>query len=932
MIPPKGRSSKSFAEGIGRLPQFFVRLPQSAHTLRTTGLSLASNLSIVRKIVLALTSSLFFAMSLMAQQPSAAGAGGARPGGPPSIGRAFGKITDSTGQPIPAASVLLLKAGIDPAGKKKKLILLKGMDTKANGEFNFEDLPIVGSLVLRVSASGYKSRDISFTIMTPGGTRPAPAAPAGQGSQGNGLAALANIPSFDKDLGSVKLETNVEELAGVTVTSSLPTMKLELDKKVFNVEKNIVSAGGTALDVMRNVPSVNVDIDGNVSLRGNTPTIYVDGRPTTLTLDEIPADAIESVEVMTNPSAKYDASASGGILNIVLKKNRKKGYNGNISAGIDSHGAPNGLASFNVRENKVNFTGTFLINDNKSKTTGNTNRLTTLSQDTATRLLENDLTHGGGGFQFGQVGADYFASNKTTLSASFLQVHGSITPTETSQLQTDSIVNAVTGPTSYSTRYSNSNLAVNVYGGQAGIKHTFDKKDEEWTADGSYFAANATSTANYLTNYYEAQPGSAIGLITQQQTLAVADPRFFTFQSDYTDPLGAKSKLEAGVRASIQKLTDDNNTYSADGNGHYVIDTLAASDYSSTSSVYAGYVNFTSAFKDFGYQLGLRGESSNYTGKLYSTNMPFSNQYPLSLFPSVFLSQKFGKTDELQFSATRKVTRPSFFQLIPYTNYSDTLNITRGNPALVPQFTEDFEFSYLKTFPHNNTLLLTTYYNYTSNLITRYQETGTNPNGEEVLINTYENANDSYSYGVEATTTNTVTRWCDLSLNLNLYNSQINTDNLDQPSQAALWSWFGKFNSNFKLPSDFTVQMTATYQSKTNLPVNTNTQSFGPPNSQTLSASQGYIKAFYGVDMAIKKTFLKNNAASLTLSVSDIFRTRWSDQFSESQYFTQEFDRLKDPQLVRLVFAYHFGKMDLSLFKRKDMHTQGMGDAGQSLQ
>ena len=114
--------------------------------------------------------------------------------------------------------------------------------------------------------------------------------------------------------------------------------------------------------------------------------------------------------------------------------------------------------------------------------------------------------------------------------------------------------------------------------------------------------------------------------------------------------------------------------------------------------------------------------------------------------------------------------------------------------------------------------------------------------------------------------------------------------------------------------------------------MNTGGQSFGPPTSATQSASQGYIKAFYGVDMAIKKSFLKNNAASLTLSISDIFRTRWSDQFSQSPYFTQEFDRLKDPQLVRLVFAYHFGKMDLNLFKRKNMNTQGMGDAGSSLQ
>jgi ferric enterobactin receptor len=892
----------------------------------------------VRKLYATLVSLLLIVTTSLAQQTQAPtakpggapkgapGAGGPGGGGPPSIGRVYGKVTDSAGLPMAQASALLLKSVTDQKSKKSHLILLKGMDTKASGEFNFEDMPIYSPLVLRISATGYKSKDIPFQIIS---SAPPPAV---SGAANKNASPYGNIPSFEKDLGSLRLDLAVEQMAAAVVTARAPAMRLEMDKKVFNVERDIVAAGGTAVDVMRNVPSVNVDIDGNVSLRGQAPTIYVDGRPTTLTLEEIPADAIESIEVMTNPSAKYDASTSGGILNIVLKKNIKKGYNGNISAGMDSHGAANALGSFNVRRNKVNFTGTFLFNQNKGRSTGNTNRLTTLSADTATRLLESDITHNGGGFQFGQIGADFFATNKTTISASYIMVHGSIKSDETSQLQTDSLINGTIASSLFSTRYSNSDLGVNVYGAQTGMKHAFDKEGESLTADASFFSANASSTANYRTDYYSGQPGGSIAYSTRQQTLATADPRFLTIQSDYTDPIGKSSKLEAGIRASIQKLTDDNNTYTADEQGKLNLDSLAASNYTSTSNVYAGYINYTSAIgKNFGYQLGLRGESSDYSGKLISTNQPFSNSYPLSLFPSIFLSEKFGTGNEMQLSATRKITRPSFFELIPYTNYSDTLNITRGNPGLLPQFTGNIELTYLKTFPHNNTLLFSAYYNYTSHLITRFQEIGLNPVGEKVLINTYENANNSYNYGAELTTTDNIAPWWDLSFNMNLYNSRINTDNLNQPSQASLWSWFGKFNSNFKMPANFSLQLTATYQSKTNLPINTGGQSFGPQTSVTQSASQGYIKSFYGVDMALKKTFLKNNAASLTLSVSDIFRTRWSDQFSQSVYFSQEFDRIKDPQLVRLVFAYHFGKMDLSLFKRKNMNTQGMGDAGQSL-
>ena len=868
---------------------------------------------------------MIFTVQAQPPQSSRGGKGGQRQGPPPSIGRAYGKVTDSAGQPLADISALVLKSTVDPNTKKRKLVLVKGMDTKASGEFNFEDLPIFTPLEIRLSGTGYKTKNVSVTITMSG----APAGGAAPGGQNNGNP-MGAMPSFEKDMGIIKLAEDVKTLSAATVTAAPPTMRLELDKKVFNVEKNIVSAGGTGLDVMRNVPSVNVDIDGNVTLRGQTPTIFVDGRPTTLTLDEIPADAIESVEVITNPSAKYDASGGGaGILNIILKKNRKQGYNGSLSAGVDSHGAPNALAGFNVRQGKVNFTLNGLYNGMNGKTVGNTDRYTYLFQDT-TRLLQSDLQRNKGHFLFGQIGVDWFVSNKTTLSASYIRVHGVFNPTDVSQIQTDSL-SAPDKSVTYATRSSLSTRAFDVNGAQLGMKHLFAKDGENWTADGSLFNVNSTSSALYTTNYYSGLPGSPISFSTQQQQLGSATPLFYTIQTDYTDPLGKKSKLEAGLRAAIQHLDNDENIYNNDGNGHYILDSLGVSDYKSTSAVYAAYANYTSGFGKFSYALGLRAESSNYSGTLINEDSTFKNTYPLSLFPSVFLGQKFAHDQELQLSATRKIQRPSFFQLIPFTNYSDTLNITRGNPALLPQFTESFELTYMKTLPHSNTLLFSAYYKYTSNLITPYQDSGVNPVGQPVLINTYENASSSYNVGVEGTATYNFTHWWDASLNINVYNSYINTKSLGQASQPALWSSFGKFNSNFKLPAGFTIQLTATYQSKTQLPINQNQNMFGPPNSQTQASAQGYIKAFYGVDLAVKKTFLKNNAASVTVTMTDIFRSRWSDQFSESAYFQQEYDRLKDPQLVRVVFAYRFGKMDLNLFKRKDMNSQGMGDAGQTL-
>ena len=882
----------------------------------------AFKLYVVRNVTFTIALFFFFASMATAQAPGGKPGAGAKPGAPPAIGRAYGKVTDSTGQPIAQASAILLKSVTDTATKKKKLVLVKGMETKTNGEFNFEDLAIYVQLVVRVSATGYKSHDVPFMIVTSPAAQPA----AGQSN----ASPYGNIPSFDKDLGMIKLVNDVQTMSAAVVTAKPPVMRLELDKKVFNVERNIVSAGGTALDVMRNVPSVNVDIDGNVSLRGASPTIFVDGRPTTLSLDQIPADAIESVEVMTNPSAKYDASGGGaGILNIVLKKNRKQGYNGSVTAGMDSHGAPNALVGLNARQGKVNLSANGMYNGTNGKTTGNTDRNTSLS-DTTTRLLQNDLQRNKGHFMFGQIGLDYFVSNKTTVSASYIKVGGAFTPTDVSNIFTE-----LKGPafdsSYYSLRNSNSTRKFDVNGVQLGMKHLFNKDGEQLTADGSYFGVTSHSTSDYMTDFYSGLPGSQISASTQQQVRGTASPAFFTVQTDYTNPLSKKTKLEAGLRTSIQNLSNTNDTYNIDKTGNSIKEPLGTSDYKSTARVYAAYVNLTSAIGNFGYSLGLRGESSNYSGDLLNTGQHFSNSYPVSLFPSIFLSQKFKHDQELQLSATRKVNRPGFFQLIPYTDYSDTLNITRGNPDLVPEFTNSFELSYMKTFPHSNTLLVSGYYKYTSNLITRFQDSGVNPIGEPVLINTFENANNAHTVGAEITSTNNITTWWDISTNLNVYNSHINTSNLKQPSQDALWSWFGKFNSNFKLPANFTIQTTVIYQSKTNLPVNQNSNQFGPPGSTTQSSSQGYIKPFYGVDIAVKKSFLKNNAASLTVSMSDIFRTRWSKQYSQSAFFGQEYDRLKDPQLVRVVFNYRFGKMDLNLFKRKSMNGQGMGDAGQSL-
>ncbi len=826
---------------------------------------------------------LLFAFTGYAQMPGMMPQGG---------GSVYGKITDADGKPLSDVSVLILENKMDTATKKMKAVLLKAVVTESNGDFRFEDLPLRSSFALNISSTGFGAtqQNVSFA--------PKP----------------GEAPSLSKDLGNIKLTPDAKELQTVTVTASAPAIKLSGEKKIFSVDKNIMSVGGTGVDVMRNVPSVNVDIDGNIKLRNAAPQLLVDGRPTTLTLDQIPADAIESVEVITNPSAKYDASGGGaGVLNIVLKKNKKTGYNGNVRAGVDKYGAINGGADISLRQNKFNFNASGFLNQNKSRTTGFTER-ENLTGTPLTNVFQNNYNRTKGQFMFGKVGLDYLASNRSTFSISGIKVHGQFNPNETISIRTDSLYNTGTVQ-NLSNRYTTGTRQFDGQGLVFGYKHLFMQPGEEITFDANYFGGKNSVNSLYTTDFLsQAKTIDSTGL---QNVLGSGSDKNFTFQTDYKKPLSKLTTLETGLRANIRSRVNNNANYIF-SNGNYVFVPNASSNYENTDNVYAAYVTVSSSIKDFSYNLGLRAESSNYTGKLISTGDQFQNKYPVSLFPSVFFSQKLKNKQELQLSYSRRINRPNFFQLIPFVDYTDKLNITTGNPALKPEFTQSTELSYLKTFSGRNTLLGSIYYKYTDNLITRYLTQGIDPlTGDDVLINSYINANSSYAAGAELTSANTLSKAWDISTNINAYNSKINSDNTGTASQAALWSWFGKFNSNFKLPANFAIQYTATYQSKTNLPINTSTGMGGPGFQQSQSASQGYIKSFWGMDLAVKKSFLKNNAASVSLSINDIFRTRITEQYSSSAFFTQTYSRLRDPQMVRLNFNYRFGKMDANLFKRK---------------
>lgn len=814
----------------------------------------------------------------------------------PQIGHLYGKLVDAkTNKPIEYASVTLIR--------QRDSSLVTGMLSKPNGDFSLENLPF-GPMILRVNFMGYTSLQKKVMI-------------TGQ--------------SIEQDLGNIKLTANTKTLQAVEVTGQKSAFTMGIDKKVFNVDRNLSSVGGTAQDVLKSVPAVNVDLDGNVTVRNATPNIFVDGKPSTLTLDQIPADAIESIELVTNPSAKYDAEGMSGILNIVLKKNRKAGFNGSVNAGIGTGNKYNGGGNINIRQGKFNVFANYNINSNHAWADGTTNRSNyrSGSKSDTSYLFQSSNSKSKPLFQFGRFGMDFMPDNRNTISIAQNIVAGDFKNSEDLTSTFSDKNHLISGK---SNRLNNGDFSFRNYTTTLGFRHTYAKPNKEWTADFSYNRSNNSRNGDYLTQAQDAA-GNPVGQSLLQNNTTSGKTTYISAQTDYTNPVGKNGKLELGAKATIRNYTSIYNVYDKDTTtGNFIYNPLLSNNYKYNEEIYAGYANFANTIGNFGYQAGVRMEQYVYAGENQGTKYKPTRAVP-GLFPSLFLSQKLKHDQELQLNYTRRVNRPNFFQLIPYRDYSDPQNQREGNPNLKPEYTNSFEFSYVKNWTTSN-FLGSIYFRNTNNMIS----TLSTPIGADTLLTRYINANRANSYGAELTFKNQIIKGWDLTSNVNLYQTDMKVNTNGQNFTNSGFSWFAKINSETKLPANFTVQVNATYQAPTiALPASSGNGGGGRGGgggfNQIPSSAQGTIKGFSTVDLAVKKDFLKNKAASVTLSVSDIFNTRQYELNQVSPEFAQDYIRKRESRIFRVNFAYRFGKFDASLFKKKkrDQGTDSqMGDQMQS--
>lgn len=776
-----------------------------------------------------------------------------------------GKVVDSGDQnPLDYVNVSLFKQG------SKKPI--NNVVTDTNGAFVFASVEN-GNYILRISYVGYT------TINQP-----------------------VNVADKPVNLGIIQIEEVSEKLGEVEVVGQAPQMHFDVDKKVFNVDQNISAAGGSASDILKNIPSVTVDNQGNIALRndGNVQ-VWINGKASGLTADnraqvlqQMPAENIQSIEVIDNPSAKYSPEGSAGIINIVMKQQHKAGYYGSVSAGLtypdNGKLGQNVGASINYSSTKVDAYANLGYRAMSFQGGGTTNRYNYTGKDT-TLLKENNtmLTAFSGIFM--RAGIDYHLDKKNTLSLSGFGMAGSGTQsTNTSYLLSENLFNSSALLRNYSQINSGTgtrpSLNVNL-----DYHHDFDKKGSNIIAGVSYSTHNRSQNSTYNQTDSITNAKSNINQSTDGKNTELE------FKVDYTNKLSENSKLEAGWQSDISDRLSTtsgfNNLTNNDIPSYY-------NNFNYNEQIHAGYLTYGNKIGKLNFQLGLRGElllkeSTNTTkiGKTETDTVQVIPQKSLfHIFPSFYLSYSLPNDAELQFNYSNRVNRPRGEQINPYKNFSDSTNITYGNPDLLPQYSSSLELNYIKTWGVQ-TLSASLFYHNTDNVIqnVRFLHNG-------VMESTFLNVANSQNTGLELISKNRLFRFLDLTSTLNLYYSKLDSSTYVNPYNSNIivpipgqtsFSWDANIMANFMLSKTFSGQITARYTSPQLI-------------------AQGTRNANYEVDLGVRKTFL-NRKLSVSFNVRDLLNSDRNNSTTSGNGFYQNSSSYFHGRMAGLTLSYNFGTM-----------------------
>lgn len=767
-------------------------------------------------------------------------------------GTVKGRVISDSKTPVAYVSVALLKDSSSA---------VNGALTDEDGKFVIEQTG-TGTFMIKVNGIGYEDKIVGNIMVTD-------QAPV-------------------KNVGNIVVKVVSNTLDAVQIKGERPLMEMGIDKKVFNVEKNTTTAGGSASDVLQNVPSVSVDADGGVSLRGKSGvTILIDGKPATLlggddanALQSLPASSIESVEVITNPSAKYDAQGMTGIINIVTKREKKFGLNGSVNVGVGTRDKYNGGLSLNLKNEKWNV----FLNSNyrRNRRFDRTTIQRWNDNDPSYYLSEEDGIRKFDGF-FNSIGAEYTFDKKNSLMLTQnvnVMRWGSDRTTNYSVFED---INTLESRQERESGFGGGPLSLST---NLNYKHKFAEKDHQFSTDITYANSWVERDQYFTTRRYNANDVLVGGPIYQKAP-GDGTNSSVNAQADYVRPLLTENgKLETGAKAQLFWFSSSNAPVLDSPGVSNKVDSVLLNSYDYTQQIYAAYTSFSDQQGKFRYQLGLRMEYAYYEGTNQSVNGNYTNEF-LNLFPSVFTSYELPNDQSIYLNYSRRVDRPRFWHLLPYLDLSNPQDTSVGNPDLIPEFIHNIELNYNKVYKKGHNIIVGVYYQNTQNLITRYRrfyEDGT-------TYTQRRNLNTGVTYGAELTGRLQITKWWDATVNANFFQNEIQGGDVDPTLDNSGFGWFGKINTNFKLPGNFSLQLNANY------------------NSQKIEP-QGIVKQVYWIDAAIRKNLLKDKA-TLVLNVSDIFNTRkYTNEYDLGYAFQTQY-RDRETRIGNLSFTYRFGSSDI---------------------
>jgi iron complex outermembrane receptor protein len=759
-----------------------------------------------------------------------------------------GSLMDERGKPMMYATTSLLNA--------QDSSIVKGAISNEEGLYTFDHIK-KGRYVIKASTVGYEKAVSPPITVTDNSSN-------------------ITVPQL-------KMQPNTHSLSTVSITAAKPLIERKIDRTVMNVENSVLAAGNSAMDILERAPGVSIDKDDNISLKGKQGvTVMINDKLTYLTsaqlatlLRSTDGTTIQSIEIITNPSAKYDAAGNSGIINIKLKKNKQTGTNGSVTlgAGYGKNGKDNETLQLNHKEGSLNLFGSFSHNDNKRFqdiglkriVTDNTGKTTYFNQYSSMPETNHNNSY--------RLGADYDLSSKNTVG---FVVNGYFnteydnndnrTYIGPSFTQVDSSLRTVTA-----IHQTYNNIAFNL-----NDTYKIDTAGQQLSADVDYSKFKNNSTAQYVTDFFLAdgsqqRPQAFLGNLTPSNIDICAA------KVDYTYPITKSIKFESGIKFSDVKSDND------------LMEKLAATDnYKSTNhfvydeKIDAGYLNLSKNYKNTSVQAGIRAEytSSTATGDSMNVVQRIPRHY-LDFFPSLFINHTINDKNEISFSYSRRIDRPQYDNLNPFVYHLDPYTYQKGNPYLKPQYTNNFELNYT----YNKSLTVSLGYNRTTDVITEIP--GTDP-ATKIAFVTQQNLQIQNGYNINIYSPYTIAKWWEGNVNatgfyLGFKSNGLEGGNLNR-GQAAYQL---RTTQTFTPFAGYKAELTGNYQS-------------------ALTYGLFYVKPQYSVDAGISHSFA-NKKANIKFSVSDIFNTRRNDVTSNYQAINLDITQKRETRIARLTLTYNFG-------------------------